>query len=241
VNIVERIEATGKAIVQYRKLREDVHLGGRIRERLQRLDRICVGLEPLSIAQRELTSAGRSMPVGVAGALMKLRTQLSAQRDLVKDDVSYVAGDAFVDTLQEVERRIDALQLSSETEWARFAAEDVDLPEISIELLRSLQGLDQSFASECERIRELQASVELIKSRSLPGNGDVVRLRGAAEDLRKAWANLGAGSLTDKIRAFLVETASPDGATVARLAPEVLTWLRKHSLESRFRVRQSTR
>src|SRR6266550_198550 len=149
MSIVERIETTGKAIVQYRKLREDVRLGGRIRERLQRLDSISLGLEPLSIAQRELTSAGRSMHVGAAGALRTLRTQLSDQRDRVKEDVSYVAGDAFADTLLEAERRIDALQLSSEAEWARFAAEDIDLPEISVELLRSLQSLDQTFASEC--------------------------------------------------------------------------------------------
>jgi hypothetical protein len=241
MSIVERIETTGRAIAQYRKLREDARLGGRIRERLQRLNAICGGIEPLSIANRELTSAGRSMPVGAAGALMKLRTQLSDQRDRVKDDVSNVAGDAFVDTLQEVERRIDAVQLASENEWARFAAEDVALPEISIELLRSLQGLDQSFSSDCDKIRELQASVELIKSRSLPGEGDVARLRSAAEDLRAAWANLGAGSLTDKIRTFLVETASPEGAAASRMTAEVIAWLQKHSLETRFRIRQSTR
>jgi hypothetical protein len=241
MNVLDRIDTTGKAIVQYKKLVSDVRLRDRIRERTQRVASICRKTEPLVTAQEELAWIGSNSALDVGAALTRLKNQLINQRDQIRADVTHVASDAFVDVLQEVTRLIDEVQQSLHSEWTRLAAEDIELPDISDDLLRSLQGLDPSFASDCQRIRETQARVVSMTSKPLPGAGDVERLRRAAEDLRAQWANLGAGTLTDDVRTFLMETAAAAGAPVARLTPKVQSWLRTHSLEGRFRIRQSTR
>lgn len=234
--LLEKADALGKRIAEYRKLKEQAHHAQAFETRAQQLQKSASGLAAAVATMKALDAAGVTVAFKMSSKDQTRSRTMQLQEGFASDP-AYIDDPGFdlrFEYAVPLSGLTEGVKTAGLTAWQAHVAARRE--KVSTDILNALRAVAE-YRSIVATVQRCQEQIENL-ARTLPADVAAAdrELTDLAEQQRAAWQKLTGGELPDSVILFL-RASMGDGAELRLLSPEVLEWLKSRSLDTAFRIK----